>query len=137
MYYGDMRFHHVGIITGNLEESIALYASLKYSVSIIYADPIQKARIVLMQREHEPIIELISPDGPESPAASWVQRIQAGPYHTGYEVDDVEAAIAFLRHQRLFPVLGPVPAVAFNMQRVVFLWGSKCGLIELLDSGSG
>lgn len=134
---GALRFHHVGVITENLEESVSLYTSLAYTASIPYADPIQKTRIVLMQREHEPIIELIVPDGPESPAANWIHRIQAGPYHTGYEVDDLEAAITFFRHRRLFPVLGPVPAVAFNMKPVVFLWGNRCGLIELLGSGNG
>ena len=75
-----------------------------------------------------------TPDGSDSPAASWIQRIQAGPYHTCYEVDDLEAVMAFLRCQRLFPVLGPLPAVAFNKRRVVFLWSDRSGLIELLEA---
>lgn len=131
-----VRFHHVGVITGNLEESITLYESLRYSSSVIFADPAQKARIVLMERGNEPIVELIAPDSSDSPAASWVQRIKAGPYHTCYEVDDLEAVMAFLRRQRLFPVFGPIPAVAFNMRRVVFLWSDKSGLIELLEASS-
>lgn len=131
-----VRFHHVGVITGNLEASISLYASLGYAASIIYVDPEQKARIVLMQREQGPIIELIMPDSSESPAASWIQRIRAGPYHTCYEVDDLEAVMAFLRCQRLFPVLGPIPAIAFDMRRVVFLWGDRSGLMELLETSN-
>ena len=130
----DMRLHHVGVITGNLEGSMNFYTSLGYAASAIYADPIQKARIVLMQRAHEPLIELIAPDSPESPAASWIQRIAVGPYHTCYEVDDLEAMVAFLRRHRLFPVIKPVPAVAFNMRRIVFLWGESSGLLELLEA---
>lgn len=129
-----MRFHHVGVITGSLEESTTLYASLGYSPSVIYDDPMQKAAIILMKKEREPIIELITPTSPDSPAANWLQRIKAGPYHTCYEVDDFEAMIALLRPQRLFPVSGPTPAVAFNMRRVVFLWGEKSGLIEFLEA---
>jgi len=101
---------------------------------MIYADPMQKARIVLMQRVHEPLIELIAPDSPDSPAASWIQRIAVGPYHTCYEVDDLEATVTFLRRHHLFPVIRPVPAVAFNMRRIVFLWGKSSGLMELLEA---
>lgn len=129
----DMRLHHVGVITGNLEGSMHFYTSLGYAASAIHADPLQKARIVLMQKAHEPLVELIEPDSPESPAASWIQRITVGPYHTCYEVDDLEAMVAFLRRHRLFPVIKPVPAVAFNMRRVVFLWGESSGLLELLE----
>jgi methylmalonyl-CoA/ethylmalonyl-CoA epimerase len=130
----DMRLHHIGVITGNLEGSISFYTSLGYAASAIYADPLQKARIVLMQRAHEPLVELIAPDSPESPAASWLQRIAVGPYHTCYEVDDLEAMVALLRHHRLFPVIKPVPAVAFDMRRIVFMWGESSGLLELLEA---
>jgi methylmalonyl-CoA/ethylmalonyl-CoA epimerase len=132
--HNRIRFHHVGIVTGSLQETRTLYISLGYSASGIYDDPAQQARIVLMRREHEPIIELIAPQSPDSPSANWLQRIQAGPYHTCYEVDDLEAGMALLRRQRLFPVLGPIPAVSFDMRRVVFLWGDRSGLIELLEA---
>ena len=130
----DMRLHHVGVITGNLEGSMHFYTSVGYAASTIYADPIQKARIALMQKTREPLVELIAPDSAESPAASWIQRITVGPYHMCYEVDDLEAMMAFLRSHRLFPVIKPVPAVAFNMRRIVFLWGESSGLFELLEA---
>jgi methylmalonyl-CoA/ethylmalonyl-CoA epimerase len=130
----DMRLHHIGVITGNLEGSMHFYTNLGYAASAIYADPLQKARLVLMQRAHEPLVELIEPASPDSPAASWIQRVVVGPYHTCYEVDDLEAMVAFLRRHRLLPVSKPVPAVAFNMRRVVFLWGENSGLLELLEA---
>ena len=78
----DMRLHHIGVITGTLAGSMHFYTSLGYAASAIYADPLQKARIVLMQRTHEPLVELIAPGSPDSPAAKWLQRIAVGPYHT-------------------------------------------------------
>lgn len=132
--FDNMRLHHIGVITGKLEASTLFYESLGYSSSGIYVDSIQKARIVLMQRGNDPIIELITPNSPDSPAAGWIQRIQAGPYHICFEVVDLDAAITFLRGQLLSQILGPVPAVAFNMRRVVFLWSSKSGLMELLET---
>ena len=43
----DMRLHHAGVITGNLEGSMNFYTSLGYVASAIYADPMQKPRIML------------------------------------------------------------------------------------------
>src|SRR5262245_6884668 len=130
-----LMLHHIGVITANLEAAIAFYSSFRYSSSDIYLDPVQKARIVLMQhRRREPLIELVCPETRDSPAAKWVQRIQAGPYHLCYEAANLEDAIKFLRGQYHFPVLGPVPAVAFDMRRVAFLWSPNSGLLELLES---
>jgi hypothetical protein len=61
-----MRLHHVGVITGNWTDAMNFYTSLGY------ADPQQKARIVLMQKAHEPLVELIEPYRPDSPTASWI-----------------------------------------------------------------
>lgn len=129
-----MQLHHIGVITGKLEDSMKFYECMGYSSSSIYVDPIQKARIVLMKREHDPIIELISPNSLDSPAAKWIERIQAGPYHMCFEAEDLDAAITFFRSQRLSKIFGPVPAVAFHMRRVVFLWSKKSGLMELVES---
>ena len=132
----SIRFHHVGVITENLIDSITLYEDLGYSSSNIYADGLQKAHIALMQQPHHPIIELITPDGPDSPVASWVQRIKAGPYHICYEVKELVQGIEFLHSRRLFPVSSPIRAVAFNMRRVAFLWSNRSGLIELLEASN-
>ena len=115
---------------------MTFYTSLGYTASVIYHDLIQEAHIVLMHREHEPVIELIAPKNSNSPAAGWMDLIQVGPYHTCYEVDDLDCAMAFFKHQNLFPVFGPVPAIAFNQRRVVFLWSESSGLIELLETNS-
>lgn len=132
----DFRFHHVGLVSSNLEESIVFYERIGYAPSEIFEDPIQKARIVLLQREHDPILELVSPDHSDSPAASWLQRLKGGPYHLCYEVGGLEDVIMELRSRRLFLVLGPVPAVAFDMRNVAFLWSNQSGLIELLQAAA-
>jgi methylmalonyl-CoA/ethylmalonyl-CoA epimerase len=130
-----LMLHHIGVVTNNLEGSMGFYSTLGYSSSRVYLDPVQKARIVLMHHiRREPIIELVFPEDRESPAAKWVQRIQAGPYHICYEAADLQSAVDFLRRQHHFPVLGPVPALAFDMRRVVFLWSPSTGLLELLES---
>jgi hypothetical protein len=83
-----MRLHHGGVITRNLPDSMNFYTSLGYAASAIYADPWQKARILLIQKAYEPLVKFIEPYSTYSSYMRWIQRIAIGPYHTGYEVDD-------------------------------------------------
>jgi methylmalonyl-CoA/ethylmalonyl-CoA epimerase len=80
------------------------------------------------------MIELVSPLAPDSPAAGWVKRIKVGPYHTCYEVRSMASAIAGLRDDGFAPVSEPVPAVAFEMRLVAFLWSAAAGLVEVLEA---
>jgi len=86
-----------------------------------------------MQRTGEPILELISPDSPESPAGKWIERIQGGPYHLCYKVSKLEKTLRTLRECGFVIAMKPVPAVAFAMQRVAFVWSKVTGLMELLE----
>jgi hypothetical protein len=93
----DMRLHDVGVITGNVEGSMHFYTSWGYAASAIYADPIQKARIVLMQRtmfrsdatrdgepghaaEDDPmkVLPVLGKDVPEGGGAISISRLHDG-----------------------------------------------------------
>src|SRR6185437_8448650 len=78
-------FHHVGIITPQLEETLAFYQRVAgYTEHVSIYDPLQDAKISLLHKHDSPIIELIQPSSKTSPSAGWIKRIQAGPYHTCY-----------------------------------------------------
>jgi methylmalonyl-CoA/ethylmalonyl-CoA epimerase len=130
----ELAFHHVGVVTRELDASVKLYVALGYEASPIYEDPVQKARIVLMRRDGSPMIELIFPLAADSAAAGWLKRIKAGPYHTCYVVPEIGHASARLRELGFAPLSEPVPAVAFESRFVVFLWSNDVGLIELLEA---
>jgi methylmalonyl-CoA/ethylmalonyl-CoA epimerase len=130
----SLSFHHVGVVTSDLAASTAFYERLGYRPSPRIDDPIQKVGIVLLEKDGSPMVELVFPSDPTSPAAGWLKRIRVGPYHTCYEVPDLEAAVESLRAEGLTPTSEPVPAVAFGGRRIVFLWGTACGLLELLES---
>jgi methylmalonyl-CoA/ethylmalonyl-CoA epimerase len=135
-----LTFHHVGVVTRDLRASTMVYEGLGYRASAVIDDPVQGVAIVLCTRAaepSEPIIELISPSHGASPAAGWLARIKAGPYHTCYVVNDLTHAIAELGELGLSSLSEPVPAVAFGGRRIVFLWGRDTGLIELLESREG
>src|SRR5436190_5528955 len=133
MLIHDFIFHHVGIATADIEGSIRFYEELGYTSSEIYNDPEQKAAIALLQRQNGPIVELISPTDKASPVQGWLDRIRCGASQICYVVDDLEEAMSFLKKTGAVLVYGPVPAIAFGLRRVVFLWGKTSGLVELLE----
>jgi methylmalonyl-CoA/ethylmalonyl-CoA epimerase len=127
------RFHHVGVVTGALDAAVGFYRELGYEASERFVQEDQQLDIVLMTRRGDPLVELIQPSGPESPALGWIKRIQAGPYHTCYAVARMEPSLEAFRELGLLPVFGPRPAVAFGGARVAFLWSATVGLLELVE----
>lgn len=123
-------FHHVGIVVESIDAAIGAWGRFGYWADVRVSDPIQKADIVLLSHRANPTIELIAPQTPDSPAFTWIKRIKAGPYHTCFEVEGLEDAIAACGNR---VVMAPVPAVAFDNRRVAFLWSKETGLYELLE----
>jgi methylmalonyl-CoA/ethylmalonyl-CoA epimerase len=136
MLVPDFIFHHVGIATPDIKGSIRFYQELGYTSSEIYNDPEQKAAIALLRRPDGPVLELISPTDKTSPVQAWVDRIRCGAYHVCYEVNELEEGMSFLEDRGSLLVYGPVPAIAFGLRRVAFLWGKESGLVELLEKES-
>jgi methylmalonyl-CoA/ethylmalonyl-CoA epimerase len=133
----DWIFHHVGVVTPDVQESIAFYETVAgYKESLRVDDPIQDATIVILTKEGSPLVELIAPLSAASPAAGWLKRIQAGPYHTCYRVPAIAQTLAALETRGMKLVFGPKPAIAFGGALVAFIWGRETGLIELLDAPS-
>jgi len=128
-----MRLHHVGIVTKKLSECLKLYPALCYSEKKRIYDPLQKASIALMVRAGELMIELIAPEHEESPAHKWLERIKAGTYHICYEVPSLSESVDFLRERGFRIITDPAPAVAFDNRRIVFLWSTLTGLVELVE----
>jgi methylmalonyl-CoA/ethylmalonyl-CoA epimerase len=131
-----LSFHHIGIATVNIEESIALYQKLGYEWQgeTVIEDPIQKVLIAFMYRSGHPLIELVGGIDAESPIQAILQKSKTTPYHTCYEVPDIEKEIQNLKTLRFIPTTKPVPAIAFQNRLICFLYHRHFGLIELLQA---
>lgn len=128
-----MIFHHVGVVTKDLDNSSAVYQQLGYKEVIRVEDPLQDAIICLLESPFSPLIELISPLSAESHIHSWIKRISAGPYHTCYQCAHLEDKIQDLETWGFRLVSEINSAVVFESRRVVFMWHSHLGIVELLE----
>lgn len=134
--FKDLQFHHIGVATGDIENSISLYENLGYITQGLRTiiDPIQKVELAFMFRENHPLIELVTPLNDDSPVKSILNKMKTTPYHTCYEVPIIEETIKELKKQHFVLVQKPTPAIAFNNKRIAFLYHKNIGLIELLEN---
>lgn len=136
----SMRFHHIGYAVADIqsyvEEFLApLFAPLHVTEKV--SDPIQQVSVCFAEMPGGVLIELVEPLGDKSPVHSVIGSRRGGLYHLCYEVDDLDAELARFRRMRCLPLGKPVPAVAFDGRRIVFLITPQRDLIELVEAASG
>ena len=134
----NFKFHHIGIATSNINESVSLYIRLGYKLrnDNILTDTIQNVNLAFMTKKNHPLIELVSPIDKTSPVASILKKMRTTPYHTCYEVPDINNKIKELKKVGFLLVMKPTPAIAFENRKISFLFHNSFGLIELLETNN-
>jgi methylmalonyl-CoA/ethylmalonyl-CoA epimerase len=136
---GGITLHHVGHVVASIEDSIERYriALGALSVSEVFEDPIQRARVAFLGLptpglRHLVQFELVEPAAPDSPVARFLEK-GGGLHHLCYEVDDLEAQIRWMKSQRALLIRSPKPAVAFAGRRIAWMRTADALLIEYLE----
>lgn len=129
----QLHFHHIGIACRDITKSSKFYTLMGYEAGPVTDDPIQHVRVCFLEKEGAPRVELLEPLDEQSPVARTLATAGVSPYHSCYEVADIDAAILMLRGQRFLLVSGPVPACAMGNKRIAFLYQKNTGLIELVE----
>jgi len=128
-----MVFHHIGIATSNIEDTITRYRYMGFETSDIIHDPVQHVNLAFLTKENYPLYELVQPVDNRSPVQNIVSKVGVTPYHMCYLVEDLEEAIAYFKKDKYILIVKPVPAVAFNNQLICFLFHKDTGIVELLQ----
>lgn len=129
-----MNFHHLGIATNNIEDSISKYFIFGYEqFTEIYFDPIQNVYITFISKKNSPMIEFVAPVDQNSPILNTLNKNGTTPYHICFEVDDIYSEVEKLKKLKFIMVSKIVPAIAFQNRLVCFLYSKESGLIELLN----
>ena len=127
-----MKVHHIGYAVKNLEQSISAFEALGYTAGEITADAGRHIRIAFLQNGSE-CVELVAPDGDETPVDGVLKSVGPTPYHICYEVPDLEAALTELQQSRWIVTKQPAPAPAIGGAPVAFLYHLRVGMIELVE----
>jgi methylmalonyl-CoA/ethylmalonyl-CoA epimerase len=93
---------------------------------------VQRVRVVFLYFSVGSAVELVEPAAPDSPVSSLAEK-GGGFHHLCFEVDDLEAHMAFMRTQKALLVRKPQPAVAFEGRRIGWMITREKMLVEYLE----
>lgn len=134
MTSSSMKYHHIGVACFDIDATADKYTTMGYSKGNTIYDPIQNVNICFLSHPEMPCVELLAPVDENSPVNGTLQKNGTGPYHTCYEVENLEDSVKKLRKLRYMIVKKPEPACAIDNRRVCFLFHKDMGLIELVES---
>jgi methylmalonyl-CoA/ethylmalonyl-CoA epimerase len=128
---GSIVFHHVGLISADIERESGELASLGYQLEgEPFVDPLQGVRGLFLARQ-SPRLELLSPLVEEGVLGPWM-RSKNKLYHLAYQASDLSGNIGALRQAGAKVVVNPVPAVAFQGRLIAFVMLPSMLLVELI-----
>jgi len=133
------RVHHTGIVTADLEASIALYERL-FGASFHHRETLEEQGVVvaLAALPGGGEIELLSPIHDGTGVARFLAERGPGLHHTAYGVENLESALETLRASGV-ELIDAAPRPGAGGLRVAFLHPRSTGraLIELVETPEG
>jgi methylmalonyl-CoA/ethylmalonyl-CoA epimerase len=124
-------FHHLGIATRSIENCVSIYSKLGYSISDIRVEPSQNVKICFLSKEGGPLLELVEPQNNDSPVSNIVKNSGTTPYHTCYQVENLQASLDELEELNFRVLFEPLKSEAMDEGLFCYLFSAEIGLIEL------
>ena len=126
--------NHIGYAVRDINKTAQYYLDAGWSLSEIFDEEVQQAKIAFLTKEGFTKIELVAPlrEGVTSPVDNILQKIGCSTYHVCYDVDDIEQAVEDLFDEGFKPLFEPVESVAMDGHKICYLYHLHVGLIELV-----
>ena len=128
-----MKIHHIGYLVKRLEKAAAELEKLGYvRQGEVTDDTYRKVDILFLEKDGY-VVELVSPNAPDSVVSGLMKTYKNAPYHLCYVCENLDEEIAGLTQSGYVQIDLPAPAPAIGGKRVCFLMNRFVGLIELLE----
>lgn len=132
-----MRLHHVGYLTKRLRETQEEFLALGFLVEQEEEnDPLRKIHISFL-RNGSCRVELVEPDGADSPLFPLLKKYKNTPYHFCYETENMGEMLRSLEGRGYRVIQEPLAAPCIRGGCVAFLIHPSVGMIELLEWKKG
>jgi hypothetical protein len=131
-----LKFHHLAVATAHIENSIHTFCALGYiQHTDIITDTTQNVQLCFLRADGFPFLELVAPLSPKSPVSNILNKMGgASPYHFCFSCENLQETADQLKNEGYIALTEPVEAIAFDMQKICFLYHPSAGLIELLET---
>lgn len=128
-----MKIHHIGYLVKKLPKAAEAFENLGYvRLGEVTDDTLRRVDILFMEKDGY-VMELVSPNAPDSVVAGLLKTRKNTPYHICYLCRDMERELAALTASGYVQIDEPAPAPALQNRRVCFLIHPQLGMIELLE----
>ena len=117
---------HIGYAVKNIAQSAALYVAAGWTLSPIYDEQEQRAKIAFLTK---PGMTL---EG-DSPVDNILRSQGVSPYHICYVVEDIMTAVENLYEEDFKPLFMPIESVAMGNRKICYLYHPHIGYIELVS----
>lgn len=125
--------NHIGYAVKDIQVTAELYVQSGWTLSPIYEEKVQHAKIAFLTKEGMPKIELVAPLEGESPVDNVLKKMSVTPYHICYDVEDIDQAVEDLYDEGFKPLFMPVESVAMDNHQICYLFHQHIGFIELVS----
>lgn len=127
------KFHHLGIVTYDIQKTAMFYLNMGYKEVIGGYDPNQNVYGYFYEKKDFPTIELLAPYDEKSPINKILEKNGVSPYHLCYEVNDtLENSIIELKKSKFLLISKPTFSKNLDGKKVCFLFHKDVGIVELL-----
>ena len=128
-----MQIDHIGYVVKNIDRAMMEFEKLGYEKCSTFFDDDKRNVKILFIKKNDYILELVEPKDESSDAYSYLKKLQNGPYHICYKVDNIDESISNLVEEGYMVVKEKCEAIAFGNKKVCFLYKRSMGLIELVE----
>ena len=127
-----MKFHHIGYLTNNINNSFNDFKKLNYKKSgVLITDNLLKVKIQFLKNSNN-LIELVKPDKINYGLKRILLKKNYA-YHLAYKVNNLERSLKNIKKSFKI-IVNPVPAKAFKGKNVAFIKIKDGFIIELIQS---
>lgn len=133
----DAKLHHLAVVVADIARSAELYKKLLNisPISKVVHDQQQKVHIQFLAGGAlgDLQIELLAPEGDESPVASALKK-GGGPNHLCFEVADLDQTLKLALEQGCRLIAQPTEAPALADRRIAFVFTPDQQIVEFLEA---
>lgn len=129
----ELAFHHIGVVSTNLDRDMVAFACQGYTrAGEDFEDPVQGIQGRFLEGPG-PRLELVRQTSEEGVLANWSKQGTKF-YHLAYETPNIDATLEAVKAQGGKIVVAPVPAVAFDNLPIAFVMMRNMALVEYIQA---
>lgn len=128
----NLKFHHIGVATRNIEKEFKIFKSLGYiKYDDVFEDPIQKIKGLFIKAQNQPCLELLEGIGDDNPLKNNLLKGNKF-YHIAYETNNIEEDLRDFIENKRAKIIVPITKATY-FEKICFVVLPNMMVVELVQ----